>query len=172
LTEPITALGEYMCKVGVDLESEFLREGVAPLTRLLTGLSISKQIRAERCERGEGREILSLHIGASEQEASWTPFVRGLAERPLKKVKLATSDAQRGLQKAIATVFSGAAWQRCCVHFMRDVLGHVPKRDKSIVAAAIRSLFAQPNHEAARQPLQQVIRAMETRWPKAAELLE
>jgi transposase-like protein len=108
-------------------------------------------------ETGE-REILNLDIGASEEEASWTPFLGGLADQGLKGVNLVTSDAHRGLQQAIATVLTGAAWQRCRVHFMRNVLAHVPKRDKSIVAAAIRTVFAQPNQEAARQQLVEVVR--------------
>jgi putative transposase len=309
MTEPIMTLGEYVRKVGVDLESDFLREGVELLTRLLMDLELSEQIGAERYERGEGRqthrngyrgrvwetrvgeiplripkvrqgsyfpsfleprrrgerallaviqaayvegvstrrvddliqalglsgvdkskvsricreldeavtafrnrplqgeypylwldalylkvrqnhrivsmavviaigvretgerEILSLDLGASEEEAFWTPFLRGLANRGLKGVQLVVSDAHRGLQQAIATVFTGASWQRCRVHFMRNVLSHVPKRDKSIVAAAIRTVFAQPNQEAARQQLAEVVRAMESRWLKAAEVL-
>jgi len=122
-------------------------------------------------ETGE-RELLSVDIGGSEEEAFWTPFLRGLVSRGLKGVQLVVSDAHRGLQQAIGTVFTGAAWQRCRVHFMRNVLGHVPRRDKSIVAAAIRTIFAQPNQEAARQQLAEVVRAMESRWPKAAEVLE
>jgi len=85
---------------------------------------------------------------------------------------LVVSDAHRGLLHAIGTVFTGAAWQRCRVHFMRNVLGHVPRRDKSIAAAAIRNISAQPKQEAARQQLAEVVRAMESRWPKAADVLE
>jgi len=78
-------------------------------------------------ETGEGA-ILSLDIGASEEEAFWTPFLRGLANRGVKGVELVISDAHRGLQQAIATVFTGAAWQRCRVHLVRSVLGHVSRR--------------------------------------------
>ena len=121
-------------------------------------------------ETGE-REILAIDIGASEEEAFWTAFLRGLVERGLKGVQLVISDAHKGLRRAMNTVLTGTAWQRCRVHCMRNVLAHVPKRDKSIVAAAIRTIFAQPSQEAARQQLAEVEKAMEARWPKAAEVL-
>jgi len=121
-------------------------------------------------ETGE-REILAVDIGASEEEAFWTAFLRELVSRGLKGVKLVVSDAHQGLKRAVATVLAGAAWQRCRVHFMRNVLAHVPKADKSIVAAAIRTIFAQPNQEAARQQLAEVVAAMKPRWPKAAAVL-
>jgi len=98
-------------------------------------------------------------------------FLRGLAARGLKGVQLVISDAHQGLREAIETVLVGAAWQRCRVHFMRNVLAHVPRRDKSMVAAAIRTIFAQRDREAARQQLAEVVRVMEPRWPKAAEVL-
>jgi transposase-like protein len=121
-------------------------------------------------ETGE-REILAVDIGASEEEAFWTAFLRELASRGLKGVELVVSDAHQGLKHAVATVLAGAAWQRCRVHFMRNVLAHVPKADKSIVAAAIRTIFAQPNQEAARQQMAEVVAAMKPRWPKAAAVL-
>jgi transposase-like protein len=121
-------------------------------------------------ETGE-REILAVDIGASEEEAFWTAFLRELASRGLKGVELVVSDAHQGLKHAVATVLAGAAWQRCRVHFMRNVLAHVPKADKSIIAAAIRTIFAQPNQEAARQQMAEVVAAMKPRWPKAAAVL-
>jgi putative transposase len=121
-------------------------------------------------ETGE-RDILGVDIGASEEASFWTAFLRGLAARGLKGVKLVISDAHQGLQSAITTVLTGAAWQRCRVHFMRNVLAHVPKGDKAIVAAAIRTIFAQPNQEAAKQQLAEVVSAMQSRWSKAAEIL-
>jgi putative transposase len=76
------------------------------------------------------------------------------------------------LEEAIRVVINGAAWQRCRVHFMRNVLAHVPRADKSIVAAAIRTIFAQPDQAAAEQQLVEVVKAMEDRWPKAAHVLQ
>ena len=117
------------------------------------------------------REILDVEVGASEDVAFWTAFLRGLVARGLKGVQLAISDAHQGLREAAETVLSGASWQRCRVHFMRNVLAHVPKGDKAIVAAALRTIFAQPNQEAARQQLAEVVGAMKPRWPKAAQVL-
>ena len=121
-------------------------------------------------ETGE-REILDVDIGASEEAAFWTSFLRSVVGRGLKGVQLVISDAHEGLKEAVATVLNGAAWQRCRVHFMRNVLAHIPKGDKSMVAAALRTIFAQPNQEAAHQQLAEVARAMEERWPKAAAVL-
>jgi transposase-like protein len=117
------------------------------------------------------REILGVEIGASEEESFWKAFLRGLVERGLKGVELVISDAHQGLRQAIQAVLVGAAWQRCRVHYMRNVLAHVPKGDKSIVAAAIRTIFAQHNEEAARQQLGEVVEVMAPRWPRAAEVL-
>jgi transposase-like protein len=121
-------------------------------------------------ESGE-RDILAVDIGASEDGAFWTAFLRSLVARGLQGVQLVISDAHKGLREAIETVLTGATWQRCRVHFMRNVLAHIPKRDKSMVAAALRTIFAQPNQEAARQQLAEVAQAMGERWPKAAEVL-
>lgn len=117
-------------------------------------------------ESGE-RDILAVDIGASEEGAFWTAFLRTLVSRGLKGVQLVSSDAHEGLKGVIATVLTGATWQRCRVHF----LAHIPKKDKSMVAAALRAIFAQPDQEAARQQLTGVARAMGERWPKAAEVL-
>ncbi|HEY5671752.1 MAG TPA: IS256 family transposase, partial [Anaerolineales bacterium] len=108
---------------------------------------------------------------ACESHFGWH-FLRSLVERGLKGVQLVISDAHEGLKAAIGQALSGAAWQRCRVHFMRNVLAHVPKRDKALVAAAIRTIFAQSDREAARQQLAEVVKAMRSRWPQAAEILE
>jgi transposase-like protein len=84
---------------------------------------------------------------------------------------LVISDAHKGLRAAMPTLLTGTAWQRCRVHCMRNLLAHVSKKDKSTVAAAIRTIFAQPSQEAARQQLAEVVRAMETRWPNVADVL-
>lgn len=121
-------------------------------------------------ETGE-REVLAIDIGASEEEPFWTSFLRGLVGRGLKGVQLVISDSHEGLKSAMATVLTGTAWQRCRVHFMRNVLAHVPKRDKSMVTSVIRTIFAQHSQEAARQQLAEVVRVLEPRWPKAADVL-
>ena len=121
-------------------------------------------------ELGE-REVLGFGLGGSETEAFWLEFLRSLVQRGLTGVQLVISDAHEGLKAAIAQVLSGASWQRCRVHFMRNLLCHVPRGDQAMVAAALRTIFAQPSQEAARRQLRAVYEAMVTRWPKAADVL-
>lgn len=117
------------------------------------------------------RDVLGLALGASESEPFWSEFLRSLVKRGLKDVQLVISDAHEGLKAAIAKVLSGATWQRCRVHFMRNLLAHVPQGDKSLVAALVRTVFAQPNQQAASQQVFEVTRLLESRWPKAATVL-
>ncbi|HEX9107756.1 MAG TPA: IS256 family transposase [Longimicrobiales bacterium] len=121
-------------------------------------------------ETGE-RDVLGFAVGASEEEAFWRDFLRGLVGRGLHGVQLVISDAHEGLKAAIAAVFAGASWQRCRVHFLRNLLARVPQRDKAVVAALARTIFAQPDRQAAGQQLREVARLLEGRWPQAAELL-
>jgi transposase-like protein len=121
-------------------------------------------------EEGE-RTLLGFDVGASEEEAFWKDFLRSLKKRGLKGVQLVISDAHGGLKEAIKAIFAGASWQRCRVHFMRNVLAHIPKGDKAMVAAAVRTIFAQPNREAAGQQLQYVAEKLQPTWPKAAQVL-
>jgi len=90
------------------------------------------------------REIVGLHIGPSEADAFWGEFLRSLHRRGLRGVRLITSDAHEGLKAAIRRVFN-ASWQRCRVHWMRNALAHVPKAQTSMVAAALRQAFIQPD---------------------------
>lgn len=121
-------------------------------------------------ETGE-REIVGLAIGASGEQVFWLDFLRSLLARGLHGVQLVISDAHEGLTAAIGQVFSGAVWQRCRVHCLRNLLVHVPQGDKAMVAAAVRTIFAQPNRLAAGQQLQEVVQALQTRWPQAARVL-
>ena len=121
-------------------------------------------------ETGE-RDVLGFSLGASEEYAFWMDFLRSLIRRGLKGVELVTSDAHEGLKAAIREVLAGSSWQRCRVHFMRNVLANIPKGSKAVVAAAIRTIFAQPDREAAGQQVSEVVKAMQSRWPKAAELV-
>jgi transposase-like protein len=98
------------------------------------------------------REIVGLHIGPSEAETFWSGFLKSLARRGLRGVKLVISDAHEGLKAAIRRVF-GAAWQRCRVHWMRNALAYVPKTQQSMVAAALRQAFLQPDRAQASQML-------------------
>jgi putative transposase len=117
------------------------------------------------------REIVGFSLGASEEYAFWLDFLRSLVRRGLTGVELVTSDAHEGLKAAVEQALTGATWQRCRVHLMRNVLAHIPKGSKSVVAAALRTIFAQPDQQAARQQLGEVVQAMRERWPKASEVL-
>jgi putative transposase len=117
------------------------------------------------------REVLGFALGGSETDAFWLEFLRSLVQRGLKGVQLVIRDAHEGLKTAIARVLSGVSWQRCRVHFMRNLLSHVPRGDQAMVAAALRTIFAQPDQEAARRQLQAVYDVMLIRWPKAAQVL-
>ena len=98
---------------------------------------------------GDGRrEVLGLDICPSEAETFWDEFLRKLARRGLRGVKLVISDAHEGLKAAAAKVL-GAAWQRCRVHFMRNALAHANKNGRRVVSAFIATAFAQDSPDAA-----------------------
>src|SRR4051794_16134692 len=104
--------------------------------------------------RADGwREVLGFAVGDSEDGAFWTAFLRSLKARGLGGVQLVISDAHTGLKQAISAVLLGAAWQRCRVHFLRNVLAQVPKGSAEMVAAAIRTIFAQPDAAHVREQL-------------------
>jgi putative transposase len=117
------------------------------------------------------REIVGLGIGPSEAEPFWSGFIKGLVKRGLKGVKLVISDAHDGLRLAITRVL-GATWQRCRVHWMRNALAHVPKGQHTMVAAAIRQAFLQPDAEAAHRTWRHVADQLRPRWPKLAALMD
>lgn len=118
------------------------------------------------------REVLGLDIGASEDVALWRAFLQGLVARGLGGVRLAISDAHPGLKQAIREVFVGAAWQRCRVHFMRNVIAQVPKGAQAMVAATVRTIFEQPDRAAARAQLRQICATLAGRFPKVVGLIE
>jgi putative transposase len=118
------------------------------------------------------REILGLDVGPSEEGAFWTAFLRSVVARGLSGVRLVTSDAHRGLKGAIEAVLQGASWQRCRVHFMRNALSLVPKAAQQMVGATIRTVFAQPDSESARQQWRRVSDGFRHRFPRLSELME
>jgi putative transposase len=122
-------------------------------------------------ETGE-REVLGLDVGPSEDGAFWSAFLRSLVARGLSGVRLVTSDTHRGLKSAIEKVLQGASWQRCRVHFMRNALSLVPKAAQQMVGATIRTVFAQPDRESAREQWRRVAEGFRHRFPKLAELMD
>ncbi len=117
------------------------------------------------------REVLGCDVGDSESQEFWTAFLRGLRDRGLAGVQLVISDHHSGLTKAIAAVLQGAAWQRCRVHFMRNVLARVPKTSAEMVAAAIRTIFAQPTGPGVRAHVEVVAATLEREFPAVADML-
>jgi len=117
------------------------------------------------------REALGFDVGDSENEVFWTEFLRSLKARGLDGVGLVISDAHTGLKKAISTVFQGAVWQRCRVHFMRNVLSIVPRASQDMVAAVIRTIFAQPDATHVQAQVDEVARMLERTHPKVAKML-
>ncbi len=117
------------------------------------------------------REVLGLDIGPSEAETFWTEFLRKLRRRGLKGVKLVISDAHEGLKAAVKRVLT-ATWQRCRVHFMRNILAHAGKSGRRVVSAFIATAFAQETPEAARQQWRSVADHLRSRLPKLAGLMD
>jgi transposase-like protein len=121
---------------------------------------------------GDGRrEVLGLDIGPSEAETFWTEFLRKLARRGLRGVKLVISDAHEGLKAAIAKVLH-ATWQRCRVHLMRNLLAHAGRQGRGVVAAFIATAFAQEDAEAARAQWRQVADQLRPKVAKLAALMD
>ena len=122
---------------------------------------------------GDGqREVLGLDVGPSEDGAFWLGFLRGLVARGLGGVQLVSSDAHQGLKGAIQAVLHGATWQRCRVHFVRNLLALVPKSAAEMVAATVRTVFAQPDAASAREQWRSVADRLRDRFPKAAALMD
>src|SRR6201986_1303648 len=117
------------------------------------------------------REVLGMDIGPSEAEPFWTAFLRKLARRGLRGVKLVISDAHEGIKAAIGKVLN-ATWQRCRVHFMRNVLAHAGRQGRRVVSAFIATAFAQDDAEAARTQWRRVADQLRPKLPKLATFLD
>jgi transposase-like protein len=117
------------------------------------------------------REVLGMDIGPSEAEPFWTEFLRKLARRGLRGVKLVISDAHEGIKAAIAKVLH-ATWQRCRVHFMRNVLAHAGRQGRRVVAAFIGTAFVQDDAEAASKQWRAVADQLRPKVPKLAALMD
>jgi putative transposase len=117
------------------------------------------------------REILGLEVGTSEAEPIWTAFLRKLTRRGLRGVKLVISDAHEGI-KAATTKVLGTTWQRCRVHFMRNVLAHAGKSGRRVVSAFIATAFAQDTAEAAKAQWRSVADQIRPKVPKLATLMD
>ena len=117
------------------------------------------------------REILGMTVGASEAETFWTEFLRSLARRGLRGVKLAISDAHEGLKAAVVKVLH-ASWQRCRVHTMRNLLAHAGRQGRGVAAAFIATAFAQNDAAAAKAQWRKVADQLRPKLPKLAAAMD
>ena len=137
-------------------------ESVSPMAALIaTGITAEGQ-----------REILGLTLGDSENEASWDDMLRDLKHRGLSGVDLIVSDDHKGLKNAAWKHFQGVRWQRCQVHFLRNMLGHAPASQRGPLAQALSRLFRSETIEEARMVRNEILRIFEKKAPKAMECLE
>jgi putative transposase len=138
----------------------------------LAGRVVSQAVVIATGVSADGRrEVLGCATGDSETEAFWTEFLRDLRDRGLTGVQLVISDAHSGLVKAIGTALQGVSWQRCRVHFMRNVLAKVSKGHDEMVAATIRTIFAQPGQAEVRAHVDRVADMLTGQFPAVAQML-
>ena len=117
------------------------------------------------------REVIGLDLGEVESEAFWTEFLRGLCSRGLTGLRLVVSDHHEGLKTAIARVLD-APWQRCCVHFVRNMHGHCRPAQRGLVSAALREVFNATDRAEAGRRLTDMLARLEQVAPKVCQLLE
>jgi putative transposase len=117
------------------------------------------------------REVLGFDVGDSESGAFWTAFLRSLKARGLAGVQLVTSDAHTGLKTAIDSILLGASWQRCRIHAGRNLLAAVPKGHADMLAAAVRTIFAQPDATSVRHQLDVIAGMLGRQFPKVETML-
>jgi putative transposase len=120
---------------------------------------------------GGRREVLGFDVGDSESGAFWTAFLRSLKARGLSGVQLVTSDAHTGLKAAVGSVLLGASWQRCRIHATRNLLALVPKGHADMVAAAVRTIFAQPDAAGVRSQLDTIAGMLGRQFPRVEAML-
>jgi len=144
----------------------FLRAGY----RFHAELTNCSACRGMTVRLGVEYAVIGIDVGEAETEAFWRAFLRSLVARGLDGVRRAVSDAHEGLRKAIAQVL-GCPWQRCTVHFLRDMEGHCAKSQRGLVKGAIREVFAAPDGAEARARLAAVAGGLEAGAPKVAGLL-
>jgi transposase-like protein len=153
--------GAYPC-LWLDAKQEKVRDGAHVRSKAL--------VIAHGVHESGRREVIGLDVGEIESEAFWREFLRSLRRRGLDGVRLCVSDAHEGLKAAIARVL-GCPWQRCCVHFVRDMHQHCRPAQRALVSAALREVFTAYGHDQARERVTAVIEQLAPTAPKVAELL-
>jgi transposase-like protein len=121
-------------------------------------------------EEGQ-REVLGFAVGPAEDEESWKGFLRSLVARGMTGVQLVISDAHQGIQKAVRAVLHGASWQRCKVHFLRNVASKVSRGAQGMVLAAVKNIFVQPTPKDAQETLRKTADMLEEKFPAVSKML-
>ena len=137
------------------------------------GRVVSKAVMVIKAVNMDGQqEILAVEPMENESEQTYSALFRKLQERGMEKVWLCVSDAHKGLEAAIRKTLSGTTWQRCKVHFMRNILAYVPQTHKETVASRLKLIWKAPDEKTARALKEDFCREYENRYPKAVECLE
>jgi putative transposase len=158
---PIDKLYPYLM---IDARYEKVRRGGEVISQ---GVLIVVGISSEGL-----REVLGVWVADSESEASWGEVFSDLSRRGLRGVRYLVSDDHQGMRKAIDRHFQGTVWQRCQVHFVRNILNHTTARDKALVLASLKSITEAPTLVAARKALSEAIDTLGRRAPRVAALLD
>jgi len=136
------------------------------------GRVVSKALVVAYAVHDSGRrEVIGLDLGEVESEAFWTEFLRGLRGRGLQGLRLVISDHHEGLKTAIARVLD-APWQRCTVHFVRNMHGHCRPAQRGLVSAALREVFNATDRAEAGRRMTDVLARLASIAPKVCQLLE
>ena len=117
------------------------------------------------------KEILAIEPMENESKDTWALFFNKLKNRGMQKVGLVVSDAHAGIQAALKSAFIGSAWQRCKVHFMRNILAKIPHKHKALIGKQLSHIFNQENYDQAKQIAMEVIQKFNTKFPDAIETL-
>lgn len=118
------------------------------------------------------RDILAIEPMLDESKESYRQFFHKLIKRGLKRPALIIPDAHKGLVKAIVECFPGTTWQRCKVHFMRNIMAHVSHAETKTFGAELKEIWLAPTQALALDRAQNLILKYEKRFPKAIEILE
>jgi len=137
-----------------------------------SGRIVSRAVIVAVAVNGDGRrEVLGVATGPSEAETFWTDFLRSLADRGLRGVKLVVADDHKGLRAAARRVFN-ATHQRCRVHWMRNALAHAPAKSRTAVAAMLKTIFAQESKADAEAQWDAVADALREKTPKLGAMMD
>ena len=136
------------------------------------GRIISRAVIVAVAVNSDGkREVLGIAVGPSEAETFWTDFLRSLADRGLRGIKLVIADDHKGLRAAARRVFN-AGLQRCRVHWMRNALAHAPAKQRAAVAAMLKTIFAQETKAEAAAQWNVVADALREKQPKLGAMMD